>query len=73
MNFKTINKNYLGIKDGKLLETLLKTRGVEDIEGFLNVNENDVLDGMGLLNMDRGLSMFNWHIKNNSKIHIVAD
>jgi len=68
-----LNKNYELISENELLDILLKNRGVENPKGMLNVSESSVHDGMLLKNMERGLNMFHWHIKNNSKIHIIDD
>jgi single-stranded-DNA-specific exonuclease len=73
MKYKVLNKGYSINRDGELLNVLLKSRGVENPEEFLNVNESHIHDGMLLKNMDRGLNMLNWHIENNSKIHIILD
>ncbi|WP_252241536.1 DHH family phosphoesterase [Clostridium sp. ZBS18] len=73
MRYKARNKGTRISRDGELLNTLLISRGVNNPSKFLNVDESDVIDGMLLKNMDRGLNMLNWHIENNSKIHILLD
>lgn len=73
MKYKVVNKGYSIDRDGELLNILLKSRGVDNPQEFLNVNKSHVHSGMLLKNMDRGLKMLNWHIENNSKIHIKLD
>ena len=73
MRYKPRNKGTRISRDGELLNTLLISRGVDNPSEFLNVNESDIHDGMLFKNMDRGLNMLNWHIENNSKIHILLD
>lgn len=73
MKYKVVNKGYSINRDGELLNVLLKSRGVDNPQEFLNVNKSHVHSGMLLKNMDRGLKMLNWHIENNNKIHIKLD
>jgi single-stranded-DNA-specific exonuclease len=73
MKYKVLNKGYSINRDGELLNVLLQSRGVNNPQEFLNVNKSHVHNGMLLRNMDRGLNMLNWHIENNSKIHIKLD
>lgn len=55
------------------MHRLLKSRGVEDPEKFLNVDESCVHDGLLLKNMKEGLELFHGHIRNNSNIHVQVD
>ena len=73
IKYKVLNKNYDLITEDELLDILLKNRGVENPKELLNINESVLHDGMLFKNMDRGLNMLNWHIENNSKIHIIDD
>jgi len=73
MKYKVLNKGYSINQDGELLNVLLKSRGVDNPDEFLNLNESCIHNGMLFQNMDRGLNMLNWHIENNSKIHIKVD
>lgn len=73
MKYKVLNKGYELIRESDLLDILLKERGVENPKRLLNLNEKVLHDGMLFKNMDRGLTMLNWHLKNNSKIHIIDD
>ena len=68
-----LNKGYDLITEDELLDILLKNRGVENPKELLNINESVLHDGMLFKNMDRGFNMLNWHIENNSKIHIIDD
>jgi len=73
IKYKVLNKGYELISENELLDILLKNRGVENPKEMLNINKSVLHDGMLLKNMDRGLNMLNWHIENNSKIHIIDD
>lgn len=70
---KQSTKNFKLLSEDELIEDLLKARGVEDVQAFLNVNKNCVHDGMLLKNMEKGLKCLEKHIKNNSKIHCICD
>lgn len=73
IKYKALNKGYELISEHDLLNILLKNRGVEDPKELLNINEDNIYNGMLFKNMDRGLNMLNWHIENKSKIHIIYD
>ena len=73
IKYRVLNKGYELISENELLDILLKNRGVENPKEMLNINKSVLHDGMLLKNMDRGLNMLNWHIENNSKIHIIDD
>lgn len=73
IKYKVLNKNYDLISENELLHKLLKNRGVEDPERLLNLDKSVIHNGMLFKNMERGLNMLNWHIQNNSKIHIIDD
>ena len=78
MKYKALynSRDFLeGQKD--LLDILLKNRGVEDTEALLNVNANDVLDGIDMKNMYEALTIFNSYIQRAKKeeiiIHVIID
>lgn len=73
MKYKSIYSGYDFITEENLLETLLMNRGVENPKKLLNLNEKDIIDGMQLKNMDKGLLLLNKHINENSNIHIIVD
>ena len=73
IKYKVLNKGYELISENELLDILLKNRGVENPKEMLNINKSVLHDGMLFKNMNRGLNMLNWHIENNSKIHIIDD
>ena len=73
MKYRVLNKGYDLITEDELLDILLKNRGVENPKELLNIDESVLHDGMLFKNMTRGLNMLNWHIENNSKIHIIDD
>lgn len=55
MKYKIINKRE---KDLSLLLQVLKNRGIEDVEHYLHVNDNDILNPLLLENMGEGVKMF---------------
>lgn len=57
-------------KEYDLLEILLSSSGVTDIDKFLNVNKSDIHDGMLLKNMDRGLTLLNKVLTENENPRI---
>lgn len=56
-----------------LLDNLLKSRGVEDVEALLNVSKANCHDYNLLTNIKEGVECLDKHIKNNSKICIIVD
>ena len=75
MNYKVKKEtsNFKLLSEDELIEDLLKARGVEDTKAFLNAENFPLHDGMKFKNMDRALKYLDYHIKNKSKIHIIAD
>lgn len=68
-----INKK-INHKDGEsYLETILRARGIENYNDYLNASVKDLLDPLLLKNMDIGAEAFIRHIKNNSKIFLIVD
>lgn len=55
------------------IETILRNRGIDDIEHYLNTTDADILSPTLLANMDNGIEMLIRHIKNNDKIYVLAD
>ncbi len=55
------------------IETILKNRGIEDIQSFLNVNENNIIHWSNLENIEKAVECLIDHIKNESKIFIQYD
>lgn len=52
---------------------VLKNRGVEDIDAFLNVNQSSELDYNLLDNIDKAVTCVVKHLKANSNIHVLVD
>jgi single-stranded-DNA-specific exonuclease len=77
MRYRVINENISFdsiIKQDKLVETLLRTRGVKgDINKFLNLTQDCVYPSKLFNNIDIGFKCFLWHINNNSHIHVLVD
>ena len=55
------------------IETILKNRGIEDIERFLNLDESVTNHWNRLKNIDKATSCLLKHIEKNSKIFIQVD
>ena len=55
------------------IETILRNRGIDDIEHYLNTTDADILSPTLLANIDNGIEMLIRHIKNNDKIYVLAD
>lgn len=69
MEYKLIGKNnYLNP-----IETILKNRGIEDIQSFLNISEKNVIHWSKLKNIDKAVECLLKHIKNNSNIFVQVD
>ena len=55
------------------LQTFLGNRGVEDINGYINVSEDVVIPYQNLTDIDKAVDLYRKHIENNSNITIVVD
>lgn len=55
------------------LQTFLSNRGVEDINGYINMREDVVIPYQNLTNIDKAVDLYRKHIENNSNITIVVD
>lgn len=56
-----------------VLEDLLKNRGIEDIEKFLNLNSDVLEDINNYENMEEGFQLYYKHVFNNNKIMFIMD
>lgn len=71
MKYKLIENSLNDIYNPK--NTVLHNRGIEDIDKYLNLND-DVIYHFSLLdNIDKAVKCLLRHIENKSKIHIVVD
>lgn len=55
------------------IEQVLRNRGIEDVEHYLNTSDSDILDPLLLDNMERGAKMLVSHIKNEDKMYVQID
>lgn len=55
------------------IETILKNRGIEDIQSFLNVSEKNVIHWSNLENVDKAVDCLLEHVEKGSKIFIQYD
>ena len=65
--------NIALLKEGGLLEEILKSRGVENPSHYLNLTDDDISPSMEFKGMGKAIRCLYYHISNNSKIHIIAD
>lgn len=55
------------------IEQVLRNRGIEDVEHYLNTSDSDILDPLLLDNIERGAEMLVSHIKNEDKMYVQVD
>lgn len=55
------------------IEQVLRNRGIEDVEHYLNTSDSDILDPLLLDNIERGAKMLVSHIKNEDKAYVQID
>jgi len=55
------------------METILKSKGIEDIGRFLNVNKNDTHSPSLFKNIDKGLDIFHNSLGKGKKIYVQPD
>lgn len=73
MKYLVKNKNYEYISDDELLKILLKQRGVENPDKLLKIRKSCLNDAKLFNNIEKGMQIFDKHIKNKSKICIIVD
>lgn len=56
-----------------IIENILKNRGIEDIEHYLNTTEKDILDPFLLCNMSEAVNLLNEHLCGDGKIYVQVD
>ncbi len=56
-----------------ILETILQSRGIKDVEKFLNVNESSLEPLENYENMQEGYELLMKHIKAENNIHVLID
>lgn len=71
MNYRLIKDSLNDIDNPK--QTILLNRGIENLEQYLNLNEDCTHDFNLLDNIDKAVSCFINHIENKSRIHIIVD
>lgn len=70
MQFKLIGKNDYLINP---METILHNRGIENVEEFLNVNQDHTYHYSKLKNIDKAIDCLLKHLQNNNIIFIQVD
>ena len=57
LEYKVIHEGVDFAKEANFLDAILESNGVENIDAFLNVNENDVFDPFLMKNMKEGVEL----------------
>ncbi|NFH01363.1 hypothetical protein FC831_13930 [Clostridium botulinum] len=73
MEFKYKNINSVQGFGNDILYNILKSRGIEDVNGFLNLNESVIEDFMSYDNIEDGGKLYLKHINDENKISILID
>lgn len=55
------------------IEQVLKNRGIEDVEHYLNTTDADILNPLDIINIEKGAKLLVSHIAQNHKIMIQID
>jgi single-stranded-DNA-specific exonuclease len=63
----------IGPYNGDIISTILRNRGIEDIDSFLNPSDKDDLDPFELHNMETGVNLLISHLSSNNNISILVD
>jgi single-stranded-DNA-specific exonuclease len=69
MRYEIIGKNNLLAP----LETVLRNRGIEDIQSFLHISPNVIIHWSKLINIDKAVVCFLKHIEKNNNIFLQVD
>lgn len=73
MKYKAKYEKFERLSDDELLSNLLTERGIEDVEGFLNLNESCLCDAKEFENMCRGINLIHKYVLDGGKICIIVD
>jgi single-stranded-DNA-specific exonuclease len=69
VRYELIGKNNLLAP----IETVLRNRGIEDIQSFLNVSEKDIIHWSKLKNIDKAADCLLRHVKRGGKVFVQTD
>lgn len=61
------------VNSGNYIKDILKARGINNIDEYLNPSKEDLFPADKLKNIDKGVDLLLTHLKNNSKIYVVVD
>lgn len=73
MKYKAKYNKFERLTDEELLYSLLHERGIEDVDTFLNLNDNVLKNAKMFENMERGLHLIDKYILNGGKVCIIID
>ena len=60
-------------KNLSLLLQVLKNRGIQEIEHYLTVDDNDILEPTLFPSVEQGAKIYKKHAENNSKTFLLVD
>ena len=67
------NKNIDRLEGDNLLVELLKLRGIENVNEYLNLSPQVLCDTNDFRGIEEAIELFHKHIINESRIHIIID
>ena len=71
MQYKLINNSLNDIYNPK--ETVLRNRGIEDVDAYLNLDDSVLIHYSELDNIGKAVQCLLKHLENDSEIHILVD
>jgi single-stranded-DNA-specific exonuclease len=71
MQYKLINNSLNDIYNPK--ETVLRNRGIKDVDTYLNLDDSVLIHFSELDNINEAVQCLLKHLKNDSEIHILVD
>ena len=71
MQYKLINNSLNDIYNPK--ETVLRNRGIEDVDAYLNLDDSVLIHYSELDNIGEAVQCLLRHLENDSEIHILTD
>lgn len=74
MKYISKNKGHIAHLSGDmLLKNLLETRGIEDVEAFLNPSPEHLYSPFLFKNMEAGCELLAKHLERRSRIYLLVD
>lgn len=70
LKYKLLGENRYFLNS---IDTILKNRGIENIQSFLNVSNKNVIHWSKLKNMDLAVNCLLKHVKGGGKVFVQTD